>query len=238
MRRCARSPTSSRNLTSGAGRRASLCRPLTFRGDEGLGHRRARSRGMEVVRNRGAGVVHDRSLVPSANEISWHVHPSAGHGNMAMYDELPRLARREGEAFHERQGLEAPGEHRLHIECEDVVEGCTVEREESEPAEAREELAPLFLRLWVRGSNQGLELPRPLAEPSEDGLGLPQFPLVLQAILLEEFVLRLDPFPLPWMRGPGEHAPGKFRVAQPFTPSSLSFGRPLPSPRPSLRRCH
>src|SRR5437763_201196 len=89
-----------------------------------------------------------------------------------------------------------------------------------------------------------LELPRPLPEPAQHVLGAPQLLLVLQPVLLQELVLRLDPLRLPGVGGPFELRAGKFRIAQRFTPSlpassplsSLPSSRRLPPPSSPWRR--
>src|SRR5207247_5299546 len=84
---------------------------------------------------------------------------------------------------------------------EDVVWGRGLERQEPEPTEASEELLPFFLRLRVLLPDARLQFPRPLPESPEGVLGPPELLLVLQAILLEELVLRLDSLRLPRMGG-------------------------------------
>src|SRR5947209_118205 len=90
-----------------------------------------------------------------------------------------------------------------------------------------------------------LELPCPLSESPQDVLGAPQFLLVLQAVFLQQFVLRLDALRFPRMGGPLELRSGKLRIAQRLTPwpvpssllSSLpSSGRLPPPSSPGRRR--
>src|SRR5216117_3596114 len=159
---------------------------------------------MEVARDRGPLVVRDPGLLRPADEDAGDRNPPASDRHMTMDDELPRLPRREGEAFEERERLEAPRQDRLDVEGQDVVEGRALERQEPEATEAPEQLLPLLLRLLVPRADPRLELPRPLPEPAQHVLGAPQLLLVLQPVLLQEFVLRLDPLRLPGMGGPFE----------------------------------
>src|SRR5213592_2533204 len=132
---------------------------------------------------------------------------------MAMHDELPRLARSEGEPLEERERLEPAGEDRLDVEREDVIEGRAFERQQAEPSESPQELLSFLLRLLVSRADPRLQLPRPLPEPPQDVLGPPELLLVLQPVLLEELVLRLDALRLPWMGGPLELCPRELRIA-------------------------
>src|SRR5437867_13159151 len=201
--------------------------------------------GVEVARDRGAPVVCDAVLLPAAHQHPGDRHPTSRDRDMPMDDELTRLPRREGEALQERERLEAPRQDRLDVEREDVVQRRAFERQESEPAESPEQLFPFLLRLLIPGPHTGLEFPRPLPESPQDVLRAPQLLLVLQSILLQELVLRLDPFGLPWMGWPLELRTGELRIAQRLTPSSrvsflpsflLSWGRLLPPSWPSRPR--
>src|SRR5207244_4104911 len=128
----------------------------------------------------------------------------------------------------ERERLEAPRQDRLDVEREDVIEGRAFEGQEPEAAESPEQLFPLLLRLLVPGPHARLEFAGPLPEPTQDVLGAPQLLLVLQPVLLQEFVLRLDAFGLPRMGRPLELRPGELRIAQRLTPSSPLSGGPQP----------
>src|SRR2546427_799086 len=114
-------------------------------------------------------------------------------------------------------------------------------------AESAELLSPLLLLLLAPGPPARLEFGGPLPEPPQDVLGTPQLLLVLQPVLLQEFVLRLDAFGLPRMGRPLELRSGELRIAQRLTPSSpppasslpsflLSWGRLLPPSSPSRPR--
>src|SRR5438445_3650849 len=116
-----------------------------------------------------------------------------------MDDELPRLTGREGESLQERQRLESPGQDRLDVQGEDVVERRALERQESESAESTQELFAFLLRLLVARPHAGLQFPRPLPEPPQGVLRAPQLLLVLQPVFLQELVLRLDPLCFPRM---------------------------------------
>src|SRR2546427_2807740 len=236
MRRCGRPPTSSRGPTSGSRRprRTGGRRPrLGLRG--GLRGRRSGTCGMEVVRDRGARVVHDPALLQAGDQVTGHRDAAGADRDVSVDDELPRLMRGECKPLHEGEGLEPPGEDRLHVEAEDVVEGRALRGEEAEPPEAADELVLLLPRLLVAVPDLRLELPGPLPESPEDVLPPPQFLLVLQSVFLHELVLRLDPLPFPRLGGPLVLLAGKLRVFQPLPPSSPSR-RPLPSSRPSRRR--
>src|SRR5437867_4293598 len=185
--------------------------------------------GVEVARDRGALVVCDAVLLRAAHEDPGDRHPTSRDRDMPMDDELTRLPRREGEALQERERLETPRQDRLDVEGEDVVQGGAFERQESEPAESPQELFPLLLRLLVSGAHARLEFAGPLPEPPQDVLGAPQLLLVLQAVFLQEFILRLDAFGLPRMGRPFELRPGELRIAQRLTPSSPPVSSSLPS---------
>src|SRR5438093_8498074 len=201
---------------------------------------------VEVARDHGAFVVRDAVLLRAAHEDSRDRHATSRDRDVPVDDELPRLPRREGEAFEERQRLEAPRQDRLDVQGEDVIERRAFERQESEAAESPEQLFPLLLRLLVPSPNARLEFAGPLPEPPQDVLGAPQLLLVLQPVLLQEFVLRLDAFGLPRMGRPLELRSGELRIAQRLTPSSppasslpsflLSWGPLLPPSWPSRPR--
>src|SRR2546428_2333925 len=206
--------------------------------------RRRRSRdlaglpdGVEVARDHGAFVVRDAVLLCAAHEDSGDRHAASRDRDVPVDDELPRLPRRKGEAFEERQRLESPRQDRLDVKGEDVIEGRAFEGQEPEAAESPEQLFPLLLRLLVPGPNARLEFAGPLPEPPQDVLGAPQLLLVLQPVLLQEFVLRLDAFGLPRMGRPLELCTGELRIAQRLTPSSppaSSLPSSLPSSEPPL----
>src|SRR6266550_5855656 len=200
---------------------------------------------MQVVRDSGPLVVRDHVLLGPAHEDPGDRHAPASDGHVAVHDELPRLPRGEGEALEERECLEPPGEDGLHVEREYIVQGRALERQEADTAESPQELFALLLRLLVSGTDSGLELPRPLSESPQDILGAPQFLLVLQSVLLQEFILRLDALRFPRMGGSLELGSGKLRIAQRLTPwpvpssllSSLpSSGRLPPPSSPGRRR--
>src|SRR6266705_655324 len=100
-----------------------------------------------------------------------------------------------------------------------------------------EELLPLLLRLLVLLPDARLQFPRPLAEPPQDVLRSPEILLVLQPVLLQELVLRLDALRLPRMGRPLEFRTRELRVAQRFTPWPVLSSLPsfLPSSLPSCR---
>src|SRR6266705_623900 len=77
-----------------------------------------------------------------------------------------------------------------------------------------EELLPLLLRLFVLLPHARLQFSRPLAESPQDVLRSPEFLLVLQPVLLQELVLRLDALRLPRMGRPLELRSRELRVAQ------------------------
>src|SRR5467141_1971872 len=212
--------------------------------------------GVEVARYDGAFVVCDAVLLRAAHEDSGDRHAASRDRDVPVDDELTRLTRREGEALEERERLETPRQDRLDVEREDVVERRAFERQEPEAAESPEQLFPFLLRLLVPGPHARLEFAGPLPEPPQDVRVGPQLLLVLQPVLLQEFVLRLDAFGLPRMGRPLELRTGELRIAQRLTPSSpptsslpsflLSWwplprpsspwrprGRPSSSPRPS-----
>src|SRR2546427_1802725 len=253
MRRCGRPPSAA---LSGPPFRSG-CRPGRLGSRFVLGSlaalRRRRSRdlaglpdGVEVARDRGAFVVRDAVLLRAAHEDSRDRHATSRDRHVPVDDELTRLPRREGEAFEERQRLEAPRQDRFDVQGEDVIEGRALEGEEPEAAESPEQLFPLLLRLLVPGPHARLEFAGPLPEPPQDVLGAPQLLLVLQPVLLQEFVLRLDAFGLPRMGRPLELRTGELRIAQRLTPSSppvsslpsflLSWGRLPPPSSPSRPR--
>src|SRR5206468_12033777 len=101
--------------------------------------------------------------------------------------------------------------------------------QEPEAAESPEQLFPFLLGLLVPGPDARLEFAGPLPEPPQDVLGAPQLLLVLQPVLLQEFVLRLDTLGLPRMGRPLELRPGELRIAQRLTPSSPLPASSLPS---------
>src|SRR2546427_334849 len=183
---------------------------------------------MQVTRDRGALVVRDDVLLRAAHEDPGDRHAPSADGHVTVDDELPRLARREGDALEERESLETPREDRLHVEGEDVVQSRAVERQEPEAAEPSEELLPFFLRLLVLLPDARLQFPRPLAESPQDELGAPEFLLVLQPVLLQELVLRLDALRLPRVGRPLKLRTRELRVAQRLTPW------PVPSSLPSF----
>src|SRR5467141_2082685 len=245
MRRCGRSPSAaSSGLLTWSG-----CRPRRRGSRFVLGSflaafRGRRSRdlaglpdGVEVARYDGAFVVCDAVLLRAAHEDSGDRHAASRDRDMPVHDELTRLTRREGEALEERERR-------------------AFERQESEAAESPQQLFPFLLRLLVPGPHARLQFAGPLPEPPQDVLGAPQLLLVLQPVLLQEFVLRLDALGLPRMGRPFELRTGELRIAQRLTPSSppasslpsflLSWGllprpsspwrprgRPSSSPRPS-----
>src|SRR6266540_1220698 len=100
-----------------------------------------------------------------------------------------------------------------------------------------EELLPLLLGLLVLLSDARLQFPRPLPESPQDVLGSPEFLLVLQPVLLQELVLRLDALRLPRMGRPLELRTRELRVAQRLTPWPVPSSLPsfLPSSLPSCR---
>src|SRR5207245_9715041 len=165
-------------------------------------------------------------------------HAPSADGQVAVDAELPRLARREGEAFEERERLEPAGKDRLHVEGEDVVQGRAVERQEPEAAEPSEELLPFFLRLLVLLPDARLQFPSPLAESPQAVLGAPELFLVLQPVLLQELVLRLDALRLPRVGRPLKLRTRELRVAQRLTPLPVPSSLPsfLLSSPPSCRR--
>src|SRR5438093_407242 len=247
MRRCGRPPSAA---LSGPPIR-SRCRFWSSRSRFVLGtlaaFRRRGSRdlaglpdGVEVARDHGACIVRDAVLLRAADEDSGDRHAASRDRDVPVDDELPRLPRRKGEAFEERQRLESPRQDRLDVQGEDVIEGRAFEGQEPEPTESPEKLFPLLLGLLVPGPDARLEFAGPLPEPPQDVLGAPQLLLVLQPVLLQEFVLRLDALGLPRMRRPLELRPGELRIAQRLTPSSplpasslpsfLLFSGPLPPP--------
>src|SRR6266581_1622035 len=249
MRRCGRSPSAaSSGLLTG-----SVCRPRRLGSRLVLGSllaafcgRRGRDLaglpdGVEVARDYGAFVVRDAVLLRAAHEDSGDRHAPSRDRDVPVDDELTRLTRREGEALEERERLEAPRQDRLDVEREDVIERRAFERQESEAAESPEQLFPLLLRLLVPGPNARLEFSGPLPKAPQNVLGAPQLLLVLQPVLLQEFVLRLDALGLPRMGRPLELRTGELRIAQRLTPSSPPAsswpsrprGQPSSSPRPS-----
>src|SRR5438093_555996 len=254
MRRCGRPPSAA---LSGPPIR-SRCRFWSSRSRFVLGSflaafRRRGSRDLaglpdrvEVARDHGALVVRDAVLLRAAHEDSGDRHAASRDRDVPVDDELTRLPRREGEAFEERQRLEAPRQDRLDVQGEDVIEGRAFEGQEPEAAESPEQLFPFFLGLLVPGPHARLEFAGPLPEPPQDVLGAPQLLLVLQPVLLQEFVLRLDAFGLPRMGRPLELRTGELWIAQRLTPSSppasslpsflLSWGRLLPPSWPSRPR--
>src|SRR5436309_1600054 len=269
MRRCGRSPSvASSGLLTRSGWRP---RRLGSRFVLGSLLRASRGRrwsrdlaslpdGVEVARDRGALVVRDAVLLRAAHEDSGDRHAASRDRDVTVDDELTRLTRCEGEALQEREGLESPREDRLDIEREDIVERRALERQEPEAAESPKQLFPLLLGLLVPCPDARLEFSGPLPEPPQDVLGAPQLLLVLEPVLLQEFVLRLDAFGLPRMGRPLELRTGELWIAQRLTPSSPpasslpsflhSSGRLLPpswpsrppgrissSPRPSGRYC-
>src|SRR3989454_3235303 len=255
MRRCGRPPSAA---SSGppfrSGSRPGRLGSRFVLGSFLAAFRRRRSRdlaglpdGVEVARDRGAFVVRDAVLLRAAHEDSGDRHATSRDRHVPVDDELPRLTRREGEAFEERQRLEAPRQDRLDVQGQDVIEGRAFEGQEPQAAESPEQLFPLLLRLLVPGPHARLEFAGPLPEPPQDVLGAPQLLLVLQPVLLQEFVLRLDAFGLPRMGRPLELRTGALRIAQRLTPSSpppasslpsflLSSGRLLPPSSPSRPR--
>src|SRR5207245_7825613 len=96
-----------------------------------------------------------------------------------MDDELPRLTGRECESLQERQRLESPGQDRLDVQGEDVVERRAFERQESESAESTQELFAFLLRLLVARPHARLEFPGPMPESPEGGLRAPGVLVVL-----------------------------------------------------------
>src|SRR6266508_495250 len=218
-------------------------RPLVF-GALLCGLRRRRRRRlavlphrMEVARARGPLVVRAYVLVRAAHEDAGNRHATSADRHVPVDDELPRLSGREREALEERHRLQPPGEDGLDVEREDVVEARALERQQPEPAEPPEELLPFLLRLLVLLPDARLQFPRPLAEPPQDVLGSPEFLLVLQPVLLQELVLRLDALRLPRMGGPLVLRTRELRVAQRLTPSPVPSSLPsfLPSSLPSCR---
>src|SRR5438309_3180160 len=200
---------------------------------------------MQVVRDPGPLVVRDHVLLGPTHEDAGDRHAPSADGHVAVHDELPRLSRGEGESLEERECLEPSGQDGIHVQREYVVEGRALERQEADTAESPQELFALLLRLLVASTDSGLELPRPLSESPQDVLGAPQFLLVLQAVFLQQFVLRLDALRFPRMGGPLELRSGKLRIAQRLTPwpvpssllSSLpSSGRLPPPSSPGRRR--
>src|SRR2546425_2688029 len=199
---------------------------------------------MQVVRDSGPLVVRDHVLLGPAHEDPGDRHAAAADGHMSVHDELPRLSRGEGESLQECEGLESAGEDGLHVEREHVVEGRALERQEPKTSESSEELFAFLFRLLVADPHARLELPRPLSESPQNVLGAPQFLLVLQAIFLQQFVLRLDALRFPRMGGPLELRSGKLRIAQRLTPwpvpssllSSLPSSGKLPPPSSPGRR--
>src|SRR6266545_2774836 len=173
---------------------------------------------MQVARDRGPLVVRDDVLVRAAHEDAGDRHTTSADGDVAMDDELARLTRREGQALEERHRLQPPGEDGLDVEGEDVIEARALERQQPEPAEPPEELLPLLLGLLVLLPDARLQFPRPLPESPQDVLGSPEFLLVLQPVLLQELVLRLDALRLPRMGRPLELRTRELRVAQRLTP--------------------
>src|SRR5213593_1858460 len=202
--------------------------------------------GVEVARDHGAFVVRDAVLLRAAHEDSGDRHAASRDRDVPVDDELTRLPRREGEALQEREGLESPRQDRLDVQGENVIEGRAFEGQEPEPTESPEQLFPLLLRLLVPGPHARLEFAGPLPEPPQDVLRAPQLLLVLQPVLLQEFVLRLDAFGLPRMGRPLELRTGELWIAQRLTPSSppvsslpsflLSWGPLLPLSWPSRPR--
>src|SRR2546426_1026625 len=203
--------------------------------------------GVEVARDHGTFVVRDAVLLRAAHEDSGDCYAASRDRDVPVDDELTRLPRREGEALEERERLESPRQDRLDVEREDIVERRPFERQEPEAAESPEQLFPFLLGLLVPGPDARLEFAGPLPEPPQDVLGAPQLLLVLQPVLLQEFVLRLDAFGLPRMGRPLELRSGELRIAQRLTPSSpppasslpsflLSSGRLLPPSSPSRPR--
>src|SRR6266545_2868420 len=164
----------------------------------------------------------------AAHEDAGNRHATSADRHVPVDDELPRLSGREREALEERHRLQPPGEDGLDVEREDVVEARALERQQPEPAEPPEELLPFLLRLLVLLPDARLQFPRPLAEPPQDVLRSPEFLLVLQPVLLQELVLRLDALRLPRMGGPLELRSRELRVAQRLTPW------PVPSSLPSF----
>src|SRR6266571_4867418 len=237
MRRCGRSPSAaSSGLLTG-----SVCRPRRLGSRLVLGSllaafcgRRGRDLaglpdGVEVARDYGAFVVRDAVLLRAAHEDSGDRHAPSRDRDVPVDDELTRLTRREGEALEERERLEAPRQDRLDVEREDVIERRAFERQESEAAESPEQLFPLLLRLLVPGPNARLEFSGPLPKAPQNVLGAPQLLLVLQPVLLQEFVLRLDALRLPRMGRPLKLRTGELRIAQRLTPSSPPPASSLPS---------
>src|SRR6266571_3044287 len=229
MRRCGRSPSAaSSGLLTG-----SVCRPRRLGSRLVLGSllaafcgRRGRDLaglpdGVEVARDYGAFVVRDAVLLRAAHEDSGDRHAPSRDRDVPVDDELTRLTRREGEALEERERLEAPRQDRLDVEREDVIERRAFERQESEAAESPEQLFPLLLRLLVPGPNARLEFSGPLPKAPQNVLGAPQLLLVLQPVLLQEFVLRLDALGLPRMVRPLD------RVRCPRTFWPVSWRTPL-----------
>src|SRR3972149_3857069 len=185
-----RAPRRGAGPTSGPGRR----------GGAGAGR-------VELVRNGRPRVVRNQVLLVAPHPVARDVHTPPGDGHVPVDDELPPL----------------PGggrEARLDVGREDVVERRALQREDPGPSQPAHELLPLPLRLHVARADQRLEDPGALTEVREEGLGPPQLLLVLEAVLLEDLVLRLDALALPRVGGTVVFLPRELRIAQALTPSS------------------
>ena len=113
-----------------------------------------------------------------------------------MGDHLPGLLDGACQTLLEDDGLEPAGQDVLVFQGKDVVQVGS-DGEVTEPAALVQKRVGLDLGLLVSGPEAGLKVPGLLPQVPEDGLGLPDLGLVLEAECADDLDLRLDPLALP-----------------------------------------
>ena len=155
---------------------------------------------MHLVGEGGCGVELDGGLLGPGDEVPGNGHPVAVHEDVSVGDHLPGLLDGAGQSLLVDDGLQAPGQDVLVFQGEDVVQVGS-DGQVSETAALGEQCVGLDLGLGVTGPEACLEVPGLLPQVPEDGLGLPDLGLVLQAEGADDLDLGFDPLALPGVGG-------------------------------------
>ena len=186
---------------------------------------------MIVRRERAGRTVRKARLLGRCDEIPGPGDPMVPDRKVPVHDPLPRAVRRGCEAAREDDPLESAPQEVLGPESEHVVERGRTDGQQAEPNEPAEQPLGLEPSLLLTGAEPRAQVRRLSAEASKDRLRLPQLPLVLEPVFVEELALLLHPGRFPRVLRRVVRPSEELRIAHLTPPPSSRRGSPPGSRR-------